>query len=236
MAFGLSATASAALADPDYYVVTPYNNEGVRLLDVRYWTVKPAGGHATRWPEIGLGYGVNSRWTTEIYASYEGASDEATHLETLNWQNDVLLTQGQYPFDLALHATWTHVQDATGDAIEYGPVFQTEIGRTQLNGNLFLFKQFHTDNAGPAALRYQWQVKQPWKPVLAFGLQGLGDLGPWDHWAPNSGQSHRAGPAVFGHWRLDDARDIRYDAACLFGTVYHGNSAGMFTMRVWYAF
>jgi hypothetical protein len=58
----LLAASTIVRADPGYYVVTAYDNAGLRTVDFRYWTVKSNGHPATRWPEIGFGYGVNSRW------------------------------------------------------------------------------------------------------------------------------------------------------------------------------
>jgi hypothetical protein len=229
---------AARAADPGYYVVTTYSDEGLRTLDFRYWTVKFPGSHATRWPEAGFGYGVTSRWTTGLYASYIGSTDSATHLNTLNWQNDLLLTQGQYPFDLALHATWVHYQDSqAGDGIEFGPVFQTEFGRTQLNANVFFDRDFGStgDEGGQTEMKYQWQVRHHWRPAFDFGLQGFGELGTWNHWLPHDQQSHRAGPAFFGGWPLGDGRELRYQAAYLFGSVY-GNNGQMFSTRIWYVF
>lgn len=49
-----------ACADPGYYVVT-YDNEGLRTVDLRYWTVKLGRQSEVLWPEVGLGWGVNSR-------------------------------------------------------------------------------------------------------------------------------------------------------------------------------
>jgi hypothetical protein len=43
-----------AHADPGYYVVTPYDNAGLRTIDVRYWTFKPTNKKEYIWPEIGF--------------------------------------------------------------------------------------------------------------------------------------------------------------------------------------
>lgn len=85
----------AALADPGYYLVSVYENEGEKSIDFRYWNVKFPGQPEVIWPEIGFGYGVTKRWYTEVYASSIGSSQDALKLSTWNWQNDYLLTQGQ---------------------------------------------------------------------------------------------------------------------------------------------
>lgn len=54
-------------------------------------------------PAAGPGWNVNGRWYTEVLARAIASSEYGTHLSTLNWQSDLLLTQGPYPFDLAIH-------------------------------------------------------------------------------------------------------------------------------------
>ena len=214
----------------------PYDNEGVRMVDVRYWTVKPNDDIEVNWPEIGFAYGVTSRWTTELLLSYIGSSELATRLSMLSWQNDLLLTQGELPFDLALHLVLTSERiDTAYRAVEFGPVFQTDIDRTQLNANLFV-----EHNYGPAAptatfLKYQWQVRQRWVPLLHLGLQGFGEVGPWDHWLPRDKQSHRAGPALFSTLRLADRQAIKIQAAFLIGKTY-GQSGHELSLRAVYEF
>lgn len=227
---------TAARADPGYYVVTAYDNSGQRSIDLRYWTVKLPGSPEVIWPEIGFGYGVNTRWTTELFASFIGSSQMATRLNTWNWQNDVLLTQGELPVDVALH--FNLIREVEGDGgytVEFGPVLQTDVGRTQLNGNLF-FERGH-GGASPlhTQLKYQWQVRHRWQARLHFGLQGFGELGPWDHWASGDQQSHRAGPAVFGTLPLGDGQSFLYQASYLFGSIY-AQRGTMFSLRAQYTF
>lgn len=225
--------ACGAQADPGYYVVTPYDNEGLRIVDFRYWTVKPEGRGEVKWPELGLGYGVNSRWTTELYMSWVGSSQEATHASTLNWQNDVLLTQGEWPVDVALHLQLVNDReyDTKNTTLEIGPVLQTDVGRTQLNANLFFERQLSGEDKPPTQLKYQWQLRHRWTPGLHFGLQGFGELGPWKEWSPADRQSHRAGPALFGTWHLQDRQAVKLQAAWLEGKTY-GHRGHMFTMRL----
>ncbi len=225
-----------ALADPGYYVVTAYDNEGQRTVDLRYWTVKSAGSPATLWPEIGLGFGVTSRWYTELYASFIGTMSTAFKKDTFNWQNEYLLTQGQYPIDVAVHAALIKgAQADDGYALEYGPVLQTDIGRTQLNANVFFEHSYGGYASGHTQMKYQWQAKYRWKPMLHFGLQGFGELGDWNHWSTRDQQSHRTGPAIFGSLPVGGGQSILYQAALLKGSTY-GENATMFSMRIQYAF
>ena len=236
LACAIGAVAPSVCADPGYYVVTVYDNEGLRNADLRYWSVKMPNRPAVIWPEVGFGYGVSSRWSTELFASYIGSSQFATKLSTLNWQNDVLLTQGELPLDIALHAQLISNQlDPGGGAIEWGPVLQTDVGRTQLNGNVFFDNGWGGFEPAAARMKYQWQARYRWRPALHFGAQGFGELGPWDHWLPRDQQSHRAGPALFATIRLDDRQAFLVQAAYLFGSVY-GRDARMFTLRAQFVF
>lgn len=233
------AAPAGALADPGYYVVTAYDDAGLRSVDLRYWTVKSPGEAETIWPELGFSYGVNSRWTTELLYSTIGPSNWDVVPDYLSWQNNLLLTQGEWPVDVALHANLVRQLGVGGGhyALEYGPVLQTDVGRTQLNANLLFERSFGPDEPLTVALKYQWQLRHHWHPQLDFGAQGFGELGRWDHWATGGKQSHRAGPAVFGHvdWGSGDHQALLYQAAYLLGTVYQ-QKGSMFTVRVQYQF
>ena len=230
-AAALCAVCGTAAADPGYYVVTVYDNEGQRSLDLRYWTVKFPQRPEMIWPEAGFGYGVSSRWYTELYGSWIGSSQLPTQLSTLNWQNDVLLTQGELPLDIAVHTNLiSNQRDSGGGAIEWGPVLQTDIGRTQLNGNVFFENGWDSFAPAAAQMKYQWQVRHRWQPLLHVGLQGFGELGQWDHWAPHDQQSHRAGPAVFSTIALGERQSLLLQAAYLYGSIY-GRDGRMFTAR-----
>ncbi len=195
----LAAWCAAACADPGYYVVTVYDDPGVKTVDFRYWSVRPDGRKSVAWPEVGLGWNVNGPWYTELLASYIDTPTASAHVETLDWQNDLLLTRGQYPFDLAIHTLLAMPQmQGVPHTVEFGPVLQTDIERTQLNANLVFEHGYGRDNGKPTQLKYQWQVRYRWQRGLHFGAQGFGELGTWNHWAPQAQQSHRAGPALFG--------------------------------------
>jgi hypothetical protein len=237
LAASLLQAGSPCRADPGYYVVSPYDEAGVRTLDARYWTVAFPNRPVTSWPELGLRYGVSSRWATELLASYIGSTDRATRLSTLSWLNDFLLTQGEAPLDLALHTAMVHdAGDAGGNALELGPALQTDVGRTQLNANVFLEHSWGGEAAQPTQMKYQWQVLHRWRPPLHLGIEGFGELGPWDHWLPLARQSHRAGPVLAGTLPLAAGQSLAYHAAYLLGSVYGRHDARMLSVGVQYGF
>jgi hypothetical protein len=146
----------------------------------------------------------------------------ATEATGVEWQNDFLLTQGQYDVDVALHTVVERARRReNGYYVEFGPVLQAQVWRTQLNLNLFFQREMDNGAGNESQLVYQWQVKQRWKRWLAPGLQGFGEM---------KQHSHRAGPAVFG-----ELGQVKYEAAYLFGK-NSGRAANSFTMRVQYFF
>jgi hypothetical protein len=226
----LLAACTAVRADPGYYVISAYTDPGVSTLDLRYWTTKARGQPEQVWPEIGIGHTVNSRWSTLLLASFVGPSDLRVRASLLSWQNNVLLTQGQWPVDLALHLNlMRHADRADGRTLEFGPLLQTELGRTQLQANLLFERRSGADRPRPTQLKYQWQLQHPWRPGLRWGLQGFGELGPWDHWAPHARQSHRAGPVIFTTLPLAPGVTLKAQAAWLLGRTYrqHGHMASL---------
>ena len=82
---------------------------------------------------------------------------------------------------------------------------------------------------------YQWQAKYRWKEAFEFGLQGFGDVGPWDSWDPADEQSHRFGPAVFGKIPVGVHKAMRYNAALLL-KASSGAPNSTFRMQVEYEF
>ncbi|MET0857176.1 MAG: hypothetical protein ABWY27_10540 [Telluria sp.] len=225
-----------AAAGTGYYLVSTYPNEGQRTVDYKYWKARPAGRPSRSSPEIGLGYNVTSRWYTELTAEWARVSPGSNHLEALEWQNDYMLTQGQYPFDLAFHTNVERALDGSGEiGLEFGPVLQTEFGRTQLNLNLFFERDYRAEVSEPMQFKYQWQVKYRWIEKLQFGVQGFGEVGEWNSWLPRAQQSHRAGPALFGSWDLGGGREWKYEAAYLIGK-NSARKAKSFAMRIQYAY
>lgn len=212
----------AAFAETGYYMVTTYDVEGQASIDYKYWNAHYKNSRNVASPEIGIGYGVTSRWYTELTAQWIQFDGRQTRHTGVEWQNDFLLTQGQYDVDVALHTVVERARRRDrGYFVEIGPVLQTQIWRTQLNLNLFLQREFDNGLSNETELAYQWQVKQRWKSWFAPGLQGFGE---------RRQHSHRVGPAFFG-----EVGRVKYEAAYLFGR-NSGRVANSFTMRVQYFF
>ena len=227
IALAWAALAAPAMADPGYYIVTPYDQAGRVGTELRYWTVKPDDDEATLWPEVGLSYGVNSRWTTRILASWIGYGASDLVLSSWNWQNIIMLTQGEKPYDLAIHAQLIRNRGYS-TALELGPAWQTDLGRLKLNANAF----WEYDNAKrDTRLKLQWRGVYRVVPGWRVGVEGFSEVGKWNDWLPRARQSHRAGPALLATLWDEGPDTVTLNAAYLFGKTY-GSRGDMFTMQL----
>jgi hypothetical protein len=231
--------AQDAFAGAADYVYTPAVEYGEREIDFKFGATSPVAGDRMQAASIGYGYGAKEYWFTEVYVKQEREAGGIANLA--EWENKFQLTDtGEYPVDVGLITELEAPLSAnTPWEFKLGPLFQTEFGKLQLNGNLLFERAFGAaDESGVpynTNFGYQWQVKYRWQPVLEFGMQGFGDMGKWNDWDKQADQSHRIGPAVFGKFALGDRQAIRYNAAWLFGT---GNAApdNSFRMQVEYEF
>lgn len=223
----LAALMTSAAADPGYYVVTPYDQAGRIGTELRYWTVKSPGEDATLWPELGLSYGIDTRWTTRLLASWIGTGRSDMTLSSWNWQNLVLLTQGEKSYDLGIHTQLIrNIGQST--ALELGPVWQTDFGRFKLNANAF----WEYDNGKrDTRLKLQWRGVYRVAPGWRVGAEGFSEVGQWNDWLPRKRQSHRAGPTLLATLWDEGPDTVTLNAGYLFGKTY-GSRGDMFTMQL----
>jgi hypothetical protein len=213
----LALCARASLAGPAAYVKTPIVESGERELELKWGRAKAGDGSHAQQAVIGLGVGIKPWWFTEISAGFEGGTEKSTRYEAIEWENIFQLTEaGRYPFDAGLLLEIERPRErAEGWEITYGPLLQTELGRVQLNGNVLFQRHLRAASPGETELHYEWQAKYRWRPAFEFGLQGFGELGPWDHWNDRNERVHILGPALFGKIRLGGRQALKYDTALL---------------------
>ena len=221
LAAGMLIACRLAHAGPADYVFTPAVEYGEKEIDFKYGAARPDGGapRESAW-SLGLGYGAKEWWFTEFYLKYARSSPDGTKFDAWEWENKFQLTEtGQYPVDVGLVVELERPKDrAEGWEMVFGPLFQTEFGKLQLNGNVLFERHFRAAVPGETELLYQWQAKYRWRPALEFGLQGFGAMGKWDRWDPREDRIHQAGPAVFGKLALGGRQAVKYNAAYLLGT------------------
>ena len=216
----------AVFAGPSEYIYTPTVEYGEREIDFKFGSRKMSNRDENKSAaSIGLGYGVTERWFTEVYLKYNRATG-TTEFDAIEWENKFQLTEtGKYPVDLGMLLEIERPQDRTeGYEVKFGPLLQTEFGKTQVNANLLFTRNYFADFSNRTQASYQYQVKYRLKPTLHLGLQGFGEVGDWDHWSSRNEQSHRAGPAIFGKFNLGNRKAIKYNAAYLIGKTEAINS------------
>ena len=215
------------------YVYTPAVEYGEREVDVKLGATSPVAGNRAQSASIGFGYGAKEYWFTEVYLKQERNGSSIANLA--EWENKFQLTStGEYPVDVGLITELeAPLSSNTPWEFKFGPLFQTEFGMLQLNGNLLFARAFgKADESGvpySTNFSYQWQAKYRWQPTLEFGVQGLGEMGKWNDWNKQADQSHRIGPAIFGKFALGNRQAIKYNAAWLIGA---SNAAPDHTVRM----
>jgi hypothetical protein len=206
-------------AGPADYVYTPAVTYGEREIDFKAGTASKKDTPDESAASLGLGYGATQWWFTEVYVKYKRELNENTKFDAVEWENKFQLTEtGQYPVDVGFLLEIERPMDHDeGWEVKWGPLFQTEFGKVQLNANLLFQRNYQAVEANNLQFFYQWQVKYRWKPEFEYGLQGFGEMGDYDHWSPQDEQVHKLGPAIFGKLPLGGGQAIRYNAAWLLG-------------------
>jgi len=209
--------ARAAGAGPAAYVHSPIVDYGEREVDVHGGSAKLRDG--TRESELVTGWGIGLKpwWFTEAYLVFAREKGESLELEAIEWENIFQLTEtGRHAADLGLLLEIERPRDhAEGYEFVFGPLLQGDVGQVQLNGNLLFERHVRAEVESETEMRYEWQAKLRWRRELEPGLQGFGEMGEWNHWAPSSEQSHVWGPALFGKMKFGEHQAVKYDAAYL---------------------
>ena len=217
-AFATALATGSAIAGPADYVFMPAVSYGEREIDFKYGAASKKGEPSAQAASLGFGYGAAERWFTEFYVKgeREGAS---SRFDAIEWENKFQLTEtGRYPVDVGFILEFELPHDRSeGNEFRFGPLFQAELDRVQINFNPLLTNISRSVDGNGTYFGYQWQVKYRWQQELEFGAQGFGDMGVWNHLAPTNEQSHRMGPAVFGKHSLGGGQAIVWNAAVLFG-------------------
>jgi hypothetical protein len=219
LAAGALLVGTRAWAEPADYVHQPAVEPGEREIDFKFGTDGNGATSRESAASLGVGYGATDWWFTELYVNYRRLPGEGTTFDALEWENKFQLTEtGRYPVDVGMLLEIEHPQDrAEGWEVAWGPLFQTEFGKLQLNFNPLLRRNYRAEGFAETVFQYEWQAKYRWRRHLEFGLQGFGETGKWNAWAPRNEQNHRMGPAIFGKLPAGSGSAIEYNLAWLFG-------------------
>jgi hypothetical protein len=226
-----------AHAGPAIYVHTPNVEYGEREIELIIGGQRGGGKEREDAARLVFGLGVTQRWFSEVGFEFARTSDSGSKLEAVEWENTFQLTEsGEYPVDVGLLVEIERLQGRDeGYEFKLGPLFQTDLGRFQLNANLLFERHFDAKEKSETELGYEWQLKYRWKPSLDFGAMGFGEMGKWNDWEPSHEQQHLLGPAVFGKLPLGNHQALKYNAAYLLG-VSDGAADHVVRMQLEYEF
>jgi hypothetical protein len=207
----------SAYAAPTDYIFVPNVEYGEKEIDFKAGTARKGDDPRESAASIGFGYGAKEWWFTEIYLKYKRENNENTKYDAVEWENKFQLTEtGKYLADIGfLVEIERPTARAEGWELKWGPLFQTEFGKFQLNANPLFTRNYRADGPSQTDFFYQWQVKYRYSAPFEFGLQGFGEVGKWNAWASPDQRQHSVGPAIFGKLPLDHGQAIKYNAAYL---------------------
>jgi hypothetical protein len=210
-------TASVHAQSPDDSVHDLDFKQGDREIEFKAGTTDPRGSGRESAAFLGIEYGLRDNWSTQLGASYRREPGHGLRFDSLQWQNKFrFLDAPDIPVKVGLLAEVNFPDDSDdGYRLVFGPLLQKELGNMQINFNLLFERHLDEHPSQPTEMAYQLQAKYQLKAGLEVGVQGFGDVGEWDDWAPRGEQSHRFGPAIFGEFSLGSKRKFEYDAAYL---------------------
>jgi len=208
-----------AHAGPADYIYTPTVEYGEKEIDFKAGTARKGSDPRESAASVGFGYGAKEWWFTEVYLKYKRENGGGTTPDAVEWENKFQLTEtGAYPIDVGFLLEIERPRNhAEGWEVKWGPLFETDFGKLQLNANALFKRNYQPEGLSDTQFLYQWQAKYRWLQQFEFGLQGFGEMGKWNQWAAKDQRSHRIGPAVFGKLPLGGRQAIRYNAAWLLG-------------------
>jgi hypothetical protein len=216
LALALAGAASTALAGPADHVYRPIVEQGETEIELRGGYFDFGDGADEYATVLDVGYGVTSRWKTELVFEYEGETGEGAHPEALEWENIIVLTeQGEHWADVGLIVELEHTFSAAPEEFKLGVLLEKEIGPTIADLNLIGVREFGDGASDETELEYRWQLKWRGNEALEWGLQGFGSAGTFEHLGEEDG--HSIGPALFGVQKLASGNKLAYDAAILAG-------------------
>jgi hypothetical protein len=210
--------AHPAKAEPSDYIFSPEVEKGEREIDSKAGLAHDRDGHSYWSASVGVEYGFTRWWAAEVTINFGRDLGQSSDVHSLEWENRFQLTHDDdadhvlgFLFELAKEK-----ESDEGWEVRYGPLLQQSFGRLQANLNLLLERHLDAEEESHTEFAYQYQLRWRHGGGVDWGVQGFGELGRWDDWAPAKEQSHIAGPAVFA--RLgDDDDDPEVEAGLLLG-------------------
>ncbi len=198
-------------------VYTPYVEMGELELESRTeYNVDDDSDVDGAWEQsIGLGYGVNEFWFTEVYGEWEKEGDSGADVEFTNieWENRFQLTQpGEYFLDFGvLTELKFNMQDGANKAELKGLVAK-DTGDFSHAANIIVEREFGEDSSDDTEAGFAWSTKYRYMPEFEPGIEMYNDFGEINDSSDFDDEKHRLGPVAYGK-----IGQFGYDVGYLFG-------------------
>ena len=214
LALAGAAWTTAARADDDFVVYSPYVTEGQTEFELRGH--QQFDGDPTLSDErsylISVAHAFTAWWHPEIYvATYERKPGGPNFLQGYEFENIFQLTdQGRYWADLGLIASYSYnKRPGEPSRVEFGPLFEKHNGHFIQRLNFIWEKQL----GGGAERKYEF------RSTYSLGYSIRSELTPGfeAYYRPND-DARQIGPALDGEIASDRGNEFEYHLALLFGT------------------
>ena len=229
-AVGMSALVAGVLvlaapvpdAQAAFKVYYPYVEKGELEIEYRgYVTTDDDSAKDNKQKHLlGVGYGINEYWFTELYAEWKRNPGDETSFDAFEWENRFQLTNpGEYWADFGLLVEFERTDKSHDpDEVKLALLFAKEFGRINATVNLLFERQVGggaSDDVGfGQALQLKYRLDPQFEPGIELHSEfgAIDDIPDWDE------QEHRLGPIVAGVLPLGEGgTKIKYNVGYLFG-------------------
>ncbi len=220
----LASSYSVRDAQAGFKVYYPYVELGE--LEIEYRGSRTIDGDDAKDNEqkhlLGVGYGFNEWWFSEIYAEWEreAGSGEETAFEAFEWENRFQITNpGEYWADFGLLVEYERTDSGSSpDKIELALLFAKEFGKFEAAYNVIFEREVGGGASDDVEFGHALQLKYRLDRAFEPGIEIFGEFGAIDDMPSFDEQEHYAGPIVTGVLPLgDSAMKLKYNVGYLFG-------------------
>jgi hypothetical protein len=210
-AAGSLALALPVFAGPVNNVFSPIVEKGEVEVELRGVNERDNGKTEEQVTKFDVGYGITSRWFSEIEFEWEKEAGGDRELEEIAVENIFQLTeQGQYFADFGLFLGYADKRTEDAHEWKLGPIVQMNVGQWTATGNFFFARESGDDvakseweNSNALNIKYRFNSVEP-------GIEYYeGDVG--------DGVVERfIGPSVYGLNRIGKTK-LKWQLAYVFG-------------------
>ncbi|MCB1651110.1 MAG: hypothetical protein KDI46_03570 [Alphaproteobacteria bacterium] len=165
--------------------------------------------------KLGVGYGVNDFWFTEVEAEVEkdGTRGADTDFSALEWENKFMLTpQGQYFVDVGALAAVEYNTSGGADKAELKLLLAKDTGPWSHLLNVSGEREFGDHSGHDTEFGLAWGSRYRYSPAFEPGFEIHSNFGSLSDGSDFDAEDHRIGPVVYGKLGA-----VKYDVGYLFG-------------------